>query len=72
MNENQGFNISNNDYCSSFPHFLYGIIVTKDILIYLQIEDLNVETAPNKFLSLQNHPNPLNLTMKINYKLPKN
>ena len=67
MDQNQGFSISDNQFCPPFPPCLVifvGIIAS-------QMYNQNNLDMPMNYLLFQNYPNPFNPVTSLSYELPK-
>ena len=71
MDQNQGFSISNNQFCPPFPPCLVSFVGIQDTSNCTQMYNQNNLDMPMNYSLFQNHPNPFNPETSLSYDLPK-
>ena len=70
MDQNQGFSISDNQFCPPFPPCLVNFVGTQDTSNCTQMYNQNNLDMPMNYLLFQNYPNPFNPVTSLSYDLP--
>ena len=70
MDQNQGFSISNNQFCPPFPPCLVSFIGTQDTSNCTQMYNNHNLDMPMNYSLFQNYPNPFNPVTSLSYDLP--
>ena len=70
MDQNQGFSISDNQFCPPFPPCLVNFVGTQDTSNCTQMYNQNNLDMPMNYSLFQNYPNPFNPVTSLSYDLP--
>ena len=71
MDQNQGFSISDNQFCPPFPPCLVSFVGMQDTSNCTQMYNQNNLDMPMNYSLFQNYPNPFNPVTSLSYDLSK-